>query len=246
MLYLLPSRFGTNCPEGKGGEKEVKSNPFSLKKKKQQPEHPNALQRLNGINDNPLSSRWKKRLSEQPAEVQLKIKELDEKDPRDYQLRVIKRSRKKPQEGDVFLLSPREGVYFYGRVLKANIDNIQNDTFISGQYSILLFKNKTKTPDISSYAPDYNELLLKPCIVSSGYWTRGFFFTIANDPINAQGKGLDYGFYSIGKGKYMNESGHELDRQPAILGTYGISTLTGIARQIEQELIINPGMLSFD
>jgi len=44
----------------------------------------------------------------------------------------------------------------------------------------------------------------------------------------------------------LKEDGRELMHQPQILGTYGIVTITGIARNIEQELIINPDLLKFD
>ena len=34
-----------------------------------------------------------------------------------------------------------------------------------------------------------------------------------------------YGFYSIGKGKIFNEYGKELEKEPQLLGTYGVSTI---------------------
>ena len=85
-----------------------------------------------GLNENSISSRWKKRFAELPNDIQQKIKELDNKDPREYQLKVIKKTKCKPKEGDVFLVSSREGIYFYGRVLKTQIKHITNDIFING------------------------------------------------------------------------------------------------------------------
>lgn len=201
---------------------------------------------IKGINDNPLSRRWKKRLSEQPEDVQIKIKELDKKEPKDYQLNVIKKVKNKPNEGDVFLVSPRKGIYYYGRVLKTDIKHIKNDIFIHGKNVVFIFKSKTKTLDISNYSQNYEELLTGPEIVDITYWTKGYFYTIANIPIDDYEKELDYGFYSIGKGKFFKEDGYELMHQPLILGTYGIATITGIARNIEKELIINPELLIFD
>lgn len=201
---------------------------------------------IKGINENPISSRWKMRLTEQPDDVQLKIKELDEANPKDYQLKVIKKSKIKPKEGDVFLVSPREGIYYYGRVLKTEIKHITNDTFIHGKSVVFIFKSKTKTLDLANYSPNYDELLIGPEIVDATYWTKGLFYTIANISIDKHEKELDYGFYSIVKGKFFKENGYELKHQPSLLGTYGIATITGIARNIEKELIINPGLLKFD
>ncbi len=200
---------------------------------------------LNGINENPISSKWKKRLSEQSSEVQNKIKELDTRNPKDYQLKVIRKSKAEPKEGDVFLVCPRDGIYFYGRVLKANIEHVEKDTFIHGKNVVVIFKCKTKVLDTSEYGSNYNDLLIGPEIVDSSYWSKGLFFTVANISIEPYEEELDYGFYSIGKGKYLKENGLELTHQPQILGTYGIATITTVARNIEKELIINPNLLTF-
>ena len=47
-----------------------------------------------------------------PEEVRKKIDELDSKDFKEYQLRVIKSTRKEPQTGDVFVLTPKEMCIF--------------------------------------------------------------------------------------------------------------------------------------
>ncbi len=62
------------------------------------------MKSLKDINDNPISSRWKKRFAELPDDIQLKIKEWDNKDPRKHQLKAIKRTKCKPKEGDIFLV----------------------------------------------------------------------------------------------------------------------------------------------
>src|SRR5690606_15899428 len=105
----------------------------------------------------------------------LKIKELDNKDPKEYQLKVIKKTKCKPKEGDIFLVSPREGIYFYGRVFKAEIKHIANDTFINGKNAVFIFKCKTRTLDLSNYLPNYEELIIDPVIVDDIYWRKGFF-----------------------------------------------------------------------
>ena len=40
------------------------------------------------------------------------------------------------------------------------------------------------------------------------------------------------------KGKFFDEYGKELANQPKLLGIYGVATISGIARKINQELII--------
>ena len=48
----------------------------------------------------------------------------------------------------------------------------------------------------------------------------------------------NYGFYRIGKGKFVDEYGNVLNCEPELLGCSGVVTITGIAYQITQELII--------
>ncbi len=201
--------------------------------------------RMMDVDDNPLSSRWMKRFAELPDDIQLQLNELKGKDPRDYQFRVIKKTRDKPKEGDVFLVRPREGIYFYGRVHKTEIEHIANDTFINGKNMVFIFENKTTSLDLSEYSPNYDKILVGPEIVDDSYWRRGFFFTIANIPIDEYEKNLDYGFYSFGRGGFYKEDGRKLLHQPRFMGTYGIATITGIAYKIEKELIINPQLLNF-
>ena len=49
---------------------------------------------------------------------------------------------------------------------------------------------------------------------------------------------LDYGFYRIRKG-YVDEYGRSLEREPKLLGAYGIFTKDGLAYEINYELIAN-------
>ena len=48
----------------------------------------------------------------------------------------------------------------------------------------------------------------------------------------------NYGFYRIGYRKFVDEYGNDLNYEPELLGTFGVSTINGIALQITQELII--------
>ena len=63
-------------------------------------------------NENRLAKEWEKRYSEQPADIKQKLDELYQINPKKYQLRVIKKTKVKLKEGDVFVLSPRENIYF--------------------------------------------------------------------------------------------------------------------------------------
>lgn len=200
------------------------------------------------INENPISSAWKKRYSELTSDVKQRLEALDQMKPKDYQLRVIKKSKVELKEGDVFVLSPRENIYFYGKVLRTNINHKEKDTFVHGKNVVFIFNNKTTSPNMDNFKPDYSQLLIRPAIVDISYWRKGLFYNVGNAGISDYEDNLDYGFYKIGINSnwYCKEDGTVLEAEPKILGIYGISTITGIALQVEKELIINPELLKFD
>ncbi len=76
------------------------------------------------INNNPMHKKWEEQYNAQPPAVKEKLDKLRNMNPNDYQLKVIKKKRTMPMDGDIFVLSPQEGIYFYGKVLKANIQHI--------------------------------------------------------------------------------------------------------------------------
>lgn len=195
--------------------------------------------------ENPIADEWKKQYAEQSEEVKGRLDALDKMKPKDYQLKIIKKTKPVIKDGDVFVLSPRDNVYFYGKVLKANINHINNDTFVQGKCLVFIFRNKTNNPTIDEFEPDYSQLLIRPSIVDISYWNKGFFFNVGNVLITDYEKEMDYGFLKIGikSNTYCKEDGVVLDKKPDVLGIFGISTITGVASKVEQQLIINPELL---
>lgn len=192
---------------------------------------------MNNLNysDNLMSRRWRKRYEEQPEHVKRRLDALDEIDVKEYQLKVIKRTRKYPNKGDVFLVEPQEGIYFYGLVINNHVNNIQGDDLLV----IMIFRNRANGLTNKSFELDYNNLLIEPCMVGKEYWTRGYFYTIDNIEYEKS----DYGFYSISKNKFFNEYEEELYKEPKLLGVWGVSTIFGIAIKIQEELIIDKSLL---
>lgn len=111
---------------------------------------------------------------------------LRDVNPQGYQLRVIKRVRKpRPEVGDVFVLSPCENVYFYGKVLKADIERINDNSFLEGASTVFVFKLKSREPSLDRWpAADHDNLLTEPFVVYRGYWIQGLFYTVGNEGID--------------------------------------------------------------
>lgn len=190
---------------------------------------------MSDINDNIISRKWQARCSKLPADVREKLDGLENSSPSEYQLQVIKRSRAYPEIGDIFKINPIENLEFFGIVLNNHINNINGDDLLL----VLIFKQNI---DISKSLADgvsEDDLLIPPQIVGQEYWSRGYFFNAGkfDKPLDI----ADRGFYSVGKGKFFDEFGNELAKPPRLLGTFGVATITGVAKKIRQELIIMGG-----
>lgn len=196
-----------------------------------------------------------------PVSLKLKIKydmqsqdikdRLDNIENTDYQLKVIKRTRPEIRTGDIFVLSPRENVYFYGKVLKTDIQPLDNNPFTKGKQTVFIHKCKSNRISLEDFRPNYDDLLINPAIVDRSYWTRGYFYNIGNQSLTEIEQNLDYGFYKSGiptirDGWFCNEEGEPLDRQPQIIASYGITTIIGIAIQVEREIIMDSSLIEID
>lgn len=187
---------------------------------------------LRNMNNNIISNRWKERYAKLPDEIKEKLEKLDNSDVSEYQLQIIKRKKMYPEIGDIFKINPKEDIYLYGIVVNNHINNINGDDLVL----VLIFKMGANVEEIIKEGVKESDLLISPVIVGKEYWTRGYFYNVANDKNVENIK--KYGFYSIGKGKFFDEYGKEIAEEPQLLGTFGVCTIYGIAMEINQELII--------
>lgn len=196
--------------------------------------------------NNLIAARRKERYDSLDRETKKELDDFFAHRVSTHQLQVIEKSKNAPCEGDVFLVSPRPGIYFYGKVLVSNIVRTVPDSFVEGNHVVFVFKSQTKEKTLDNYSPNYDDLLISPAIVPQHYWKKGYFYRIANIPLTEAERQLDFGFYKIHfkRNFFCKETGEVLEKEPDLLGMHGITTLTGIASEIERELIINPGLLS--
>ena len=185
---------------------------------------------LNYLKDNIMSRRWKTKYEQCSQAVRDKLDKLDEMYINEYQLMVIKRKRIYPDIGDIFKICPRENIECYGIVVNNHVNNKNGDDFIV----IFVFKSDVDIEQSVKKGIRKEDLLIDPEIVGKEYWTRGYFFNVGH----IESKVNNYGFYSIGKRKFFDEYGNDIQEEPSILGTYGVATISGVAYSINQELII--------
>lgn len=178
----------------------------------------------------------RKRLNERYEKLGVEIKEKVDYMYRNWnkenQLLVIKRKRKYPEIGDVFLVNPKPGLYFWGIVL----DNKVKHSFGDDLLVVIIFKEKITSLKNNDFLVDLNNMLIAPSIEGREYWTRGYFYTIRN--IDYSKENLDYGFYDS-DGTILDKNFNIVNKPFDILNYYSVITGTGIAMYIQKEFIID-------
>lgn len=208
------------------------------------------------MGDNLLVRRMEERYKTLPkgklGQIRLLDENFDNGNVGAYQLKTIKRKRKiYPQKGEIFILNPKENLYFYGVVVNSEVkmrgfgeENLYVVMIFRKPTKILLAENfnieKNKKIFEKFLYVDFDNLLIPPQIISRAYWTLGYFYNIGiliNIPEN-----LDYGFYDIIPNKFLNEYEEEMDHEPKLLGVFGCGTTISIGHKIAEELIIDDSL----
>ena len=204
------------------------------------------------INFNPVRKRWEERMKNLPAETRKAIESGHD----GGNLKVLKRTRGKKKDGDIFICTLNGSVYYYGKILQAKIEN-NPDRWYNECLLICVFREKTREKNLKNFKGDYNDLLVGPCAVTSQYWSMGFFETIGNAPLTEEERDLDYGFWTgeglwtigargekvclVPPNTFTKADGSLIDRYPKYIG-YGITTLSGIFSEIRTETLIDPSL----
>lgn len=192
---------------------------------------------------NPVKKRWDEKFKRLTGEQRALI----ESGPNvGENLKIIKRTRREKHDGDIFLCTLNGTVYYYGKILQANIEH-PLDNWINGCVLICIFLEKTIEKNLKNFKGNYENLLVSPFIVTSQYWSNGWFETIGNVPLTKEDKELDYGFWDkefIGPyGSFYKANGEVLDHMPKYFDSYGVTSLNGIYMELRAEAIINPSIM---
>lgn len=89
-----------------------------------------------------------------------------------------------------------------------------------------------------------------PAIITSQYWSMGWFETIGNVPLTEEDRNLDCGYFKSdfrgSSGSFYTVEGKMPDHFPKYFSIYGITTLSGIYDDFRIESIIDPSMLTME
>lgn len=194
--------------------------------------------------ENLVNRKYQERMNTLPEHIQNQIREKKNKDFKSFQLRTIKKSNSKPNIGDVFVYSPRENIYFYGKVIENCIVSKDKLKCLDGHILVALYPMKSRTVDMSGYRNDCNKFLIPPIVVRIDYWKKGYFYTVENVK-EPNVKEPTYGFYSMRKQRFVNIYYDDIDYTPEYFDLYALATSIAVGTLVETEFIIDPDLLVF-
>lgn len=143
------------------------------------------------------------------------------------------KSRKKPRAGDLFVLQPIQGVFYYGKVIKTDLQS--HDAFIRGMFLIFIYDYCSTQKEIVR-GLESNNLLIAPQIVNKQPWLKGYFETIGNVEVTVQENNMDLGFWDMLRERYVDINGNPLDVPPKIRSVYGLGSYGIVSKEVYKAL----------
>jgi hypothetical protein len=145
----------------------------------------------------------------------------------------MKKTKNNPSEGDVFVIQPLEGKYYYGKVILANLQS--KDSFINGMTLVYIY-NKRSFQKVFSEDLEENDLLIAPVIVNNQPWQKGYFETVGNANVTEKERKMEYGFWDLLKRKFVNYNGDELVKEPKYWTHYGLGSYGVVGKEVQKAL----------
>ena len=153
-------------------------------------------------------------------------------DEPDINMRFLKKSRKQPRTGDVFVFQMKtQNHYHYGRVIRTdtrigNLDNV---------IMVYIYKN---TSSIKERVPELKkeDLLIPPVGIFSNLWTKGFFETIENRPLTSDEVHKKHCFHDLARDWYFDESGERLKGRIEPCGTDAVTGYGALDQKVSRAL----------
>lgn len=153
------------------------------------------------------------------------------------ELHVLQPTRKNPKIGDIFVMEPKENLFYFGKVIDANV--VSKNPLFNGGYLIYLYNCPAKTKEIPNQL-DPNKLLIPPLVTNKQGWVKGYFETVGSSDVTSEEKNLDYGFWHSTSEKFYSLSWDVLTEKPRQFIRNGLISYGGIGRGIHRLLSGQP------
>jgi hypothetical protein len=136
-------------------------------------------------------------------------------------LRPLHPSRKRVRPGDVFLMSPAEGLFIAGRVIR---DDAVVTAF-EGCLLVYVFDHRLtseEAPPAEALTTDH--LLVPPFMINRLPWSRGYFWTVRNEPIGPGQEVARHCFRDLMRDRYWDEYSNPVSGPCEHVGVHALAS----------------------
>lgn len=137
-------------------------------------------------------------------------------------LRVLKRSNKKPLAGDIFVMQLPDETYLFGRVIVAGLEPPDAPKPLS--YLVYVYAHRSKAEQPSREALRCDRLLLPPVFINRMPWTKGYFKTVEHEALTHDVLLPQHCFWDAARARYVDERGNPLPHESQPCGDWGLSS----------------------
>ena len=147
-------------------------------------------------------------------------------------IKVLRRSNKKPQSGDIFAMQLPDDTYLFGRVVGAELEPAPMPL----SYLIYVYadRSQTKQPALNMLLPD--RLLLPPVFINRMPWTKGYFETVWHEDLSNVALLPQHCFWDAARARYVDEQHKPLPSEIQPCGDWGLSSYRWLDDQISDAL----------
>lgn len=182
------------------------------------------------IEKNVITQKRIERYKSLPDEIRIRIDQLKNESPQKYLLQKQKRENAYPEIGSIFKIVSFDGISVNGMVINNHINGGLGKDLIT----VILLKHDFDS--FNNMEVHVDDLLTEPLIVSIDMWKKGYANTVARFQGSIK---FEYSFFDGIFYNYKDEYGNIKKADSDIVGIYGMTTLFGLSRHVQTELIIN-------
>jgi hypothetical protein len=151
-------------------------------------------------------------------------------------LKILKRSNKKPEQGDIFAMQLPDDAFLFGRVVGAELEPPLAP--MPRAYLIYVYadRSQSKQPPLDLLRPE--RLLLPPVFINRMPWTKGYFETVQHNDLGRVALVSQHCFWDAARARYVDERGNTLPSEVHPCGDWALSSYRWLDDQVSDALNI--------
>lgn len=145
-------------------------------------------------------------------------------------IQILKRSRKKPEVGNIFAMQLPDDTYIFGRVVGAELYPPLAPMPLSYLIYVYDLRSPRKQPDLDALQP--GRLLLPPVFINRMPWTKGYFENVAHQEMSPHLLLPQHCFWDVARSRFVDERQNPLPREVSPCGDWGLVSYRWLDDQI--------------